>query len=130
MSISVPCLLFSFSFFCGAGVILSRGLYWLIPGVAVGVLCAAYLLTCWSASPQQVWSWHLVAQEHSCFLNVMWCGETLYWMGVWGVGVLLSLGVLFSAKCGSSICKIFDLQSSRCLLPPSSHHFGPSSVPF
>jgi hypothetical protein len=56
-SFSVPCLLFSiFFFFCMAGVSLSRGLCWVIPGVAVGKLCAAYLLTCWSASPKQVWA--------------------------------------------------------------------------
>jgi hypothetical protein len=40
-----------------------------IPGVVVGMLHAAYLLTCWSASPKQVWSWHLAAQEPFCFLN-------------------------------------------------------------
>jgi hypothetical protein len=60
-------------FFCRAVVILSRGLCWFIPGV--GTLCATYLLTCWSASPKQVWSQCLVAQEPSCFLSVKWLGE-------------------------------------------------------
>jgi hypothetical protein len=51
--LKVPCPLCPFQllvyysgFFCGAGVSLSRGLYCFIPGVAVGVLSAAYLLTC------------------------------------------------------------------------------------
>jgi hypothetical protein len=63
---------FFFFFFCRAGVSLSRGLCWFIPGVAVGILHAAYLLTYWSASPKQVWSQHLAAWEPSCFLSVMW----------------------------------------------------------
>jgi hypothetical protein len=48
-SFSVSCLLFSF-FFCRVvvGVSLSRGLFWFIPGVAVGIPHFAYLLTCWS----------------------------------------------------------------------------------
>jgi hypothetical protein len=33
-------------FLLGGGVSLSRGLCWFIPGVAMGVPCAAYLLTC------------------------------------------------------------------------------------
>jgi hypothetical protein len=63
------CCMFLFSylfiiqlgFFWGAGVSLSMGLCWFIPGVAVGILYDAYLLTCWSASPKQVWSRHLAA---------------------------------------------------------------------
>jgi hypothetical protein len=43
------CLLFSF-FLWGGGVSLSRGLLgWFIPGMAVGIQCDPYLLTCWSA---------------------------------------------------------------------------------
>jgi hypothetical protein len=95
-SFSVPCLLFSFVlFFCGAGVSLSRSLCWFIPGVTVGIPCAAYLLTCWSASHKQFSSWCLAAQEPSWFLSVMWHGETLYRLEVQGVGVLLSLGCFF-----------------------------------
>jgi hypothetical protein len=82
-------------FFCGMGVSLSRGLCWFIPGVAVVVPRAAYLLTCWSESPKQIWSWHLAAWETSCFLSVMWCGETLCRLRVQGVTVSLFLGGFF-----------------------------------
>jgi hypothetical protein len=66
-----------FFFLCGAGVILSRWLCLFIPGVAVGVLHATYLLTCWSVSPKQIWSWHLAVEEPSWFLCVMWHGGTV-----------------------------------------------------
>jgi hypothetical protein len=84
-----------FFFFAGRGFILSRGLCWFIAGVAGGVPCDAYLLTCWSASPKQVWRWCLVSWEPSCFLSVTWCGEALYQLGVQGVKVLILLGALF-----------------------------------
>jgi hypothetical protein len=41
-------------FLGGAGVSLSRGLSWIIPGVAVGIQHVTDLLTCWSAFPKQV----------------------------------------------------------------------------
>jgi hypothetical protein len=44
-SYSVPCLLFSFVSFVGQWVSLSRGLFLFIPGVAVGIPHATYLLT-------------------------------------------------------------------------------------
>jgi hypothetical protein len=59
------------------------------------MLYAAYLLTCWSASPKQAWSWHLVAWEPSCFLNATWHGEVLDRLGVRGFGVLLIPGGFF-----------------------------------
>jgi hypothetical protein len=50
------CCMFLFSslfiiqfFFAEVGVILAKGLCWNIPGVAVGIPCDAYLITCWSA---------------------------------------------------------------------------------
>jgi hypothetical protein len=122
-SFSVPCLLFFFFFFfCGTWVSLSRELCWFIPGVAVGIPHAAYLLTCWSASPKLVWSRHLVAQEPSCFLRVTWCGDALHRLGVCVVRVLLFLGVFvffFSAKGGSSISARFLIYGAHavCLLP-------------
>jgi hypothetical protein len=76
---------YSFLFlFCSVGVSLSRGLCWFIPVVAVGVPCGTYLLTCWSASPKQVWSQHLAGQEPSWFLNVTCHGEALCRLGVQG----------------------------------------------
>jgi hypothetical protein len=46
-------------------------------------------------SPKQVWSWHLVALEPVCFLNVTQHGEALYGLGGRGVKVLILLGALF-----------------------------------
>jgi hypothetical protein len=66
MSFSVPCLVFSFVFARWGQFV--QGLCWFIPGVAVGVPRATYLLTGWSVSPKQVWSPHLAAWEPSCFL--------------------------------------------------------------
>jgi hypothetical protein len=78
-------------FSCEAEVSLSRWLCWFI----VGILRATYLLTCWSASPMQVWSWNLAVQEPYCFLSVMWCAEALYELVVRGVGIFAILGVFF-----------------------------------
>jgi hypothetical protein len=74
---------------------LYRELCWFIPGVAVGIPYDTYLLTCWSASPKQVWSSCLVAQELSCFLSVRWHVEALYGLGFQGVGLLILLGGFF-----------------------------------
>jgi hypothetical protein len=86
LSFSILCLLFSFFLFlfllCGAEVSLTRGLCWFMLGVAVGIPCATYLLTCWSVSPKQVRRWHLVAWEPSWFLHIMWYGEALCRLGV------------------------------------------------
>jgi hypothetical protein len=82
-------------FFAWRGVTLSRGLCCFIPGVAVGIPHAAYLLTCWSASPKQVWSQHLSAWEPSWFLSVTWHGEALYRLGFQSVRVLLLLDGFF-----------------------------------
>jgi hypothetical protein len=126
MSFSVPCLLLLF-FFCGAGVSLSRGLCWFIPEVTVGIPCAVYLLTCWFSFPKQAWSQCLAVWEPSCFLSVMCHGEALYGLGVWGVRVLLLLGVFFFCQVWlQHLSKIFDLWSSHCLLSPSSYHLGSS----
>jgi hypothetical protein len=133
-SFSVPCLLFRFFCFvfcfCRARVRLSRRLCWFIPGVAVGISHAAYLLTYWSASPMQVWRQHLAAWEPSCFLSVTWHGEDLYGLEVQGVKVLILLGGFFFQVWLQHLSKIFDLQSSCCLLLPSSHHLGYSRLLF
>jgi hypothetical protein len=101
------------------GVSLSRVLCCFIPRVAVEVLCATYLLTCWFASPKEIWIWCLAALEPSWFLRVTWCGEALCGLEVWGVRVLLLLGVFFSANCGSSISARFWIFRAHivCFLP-------------
>jgi hypothetical protein len=76
---SVFCLFF---FLSGSGISLSRGLCWFIPGVAVGVPHATYLLTCWSVSTKQVRSLLLVAQKPSWFLSTLWHGEVMCRLGV------------------------------------------------
>jgi hypothetical protein len=96
LSASCPlCCMFLFSSlfiiqffsFWGTGVSLPSG--------SMGIPCAAYLLTCWSVSPKQIWSWCLAVRETSCFLSVTWHGEAFYRLGVQGVGVLLLLSVFF-----------------------------------
>jgi hypothetical protein len=79
---SVVLVVFVCLFVCFGGVSLSSRLCWFITGVAVGVLCASYLLTCWSVSPKQVWNQCLAVQEPSWFLSVTWCGEALCRLGV------------------------------------------------
>jgi hypothetical protein len=103
----------------GAGVSLSRGLCWFIPVVTVGIPHAAYLLTCWSVFPKQIWSQHLEVQEPFWFLNVTWCGEALCRLGVQGIKVVLLLGGFFSAKCGSCILAIVLIYRVHtvCFLP-------------
>jgi hypothetical protein len=124
-SFSVPHL-FQLFYFFRAEVSLFRGLWWFIPGVAVGILCATYFLTCWSASPKQVWSQHLAAQEPSCFLSVMCHGKDLCGDEGLVFGVLILLGGFFCQGCLQHLSKILDLWSSRCLFLPSSHHLGSS----
>jgi hypothetical protein len=45
---------YSVFFFLRVGVRLPRGLCWLIPGVAVGIPYAAYLLTCYLCLPSRL----------------------------------------------------------------------------
>jgi hypothetical protein len=94
---SVLCLLLSFGFFfAGRVVSLSRGYAGLSQGWLweYHVMLVAHLLVC-QMSHKQVWNQCLVAQESSCFLSVMWCGEALYGLRVQGVEVLILLGALF-----------------------------------
>jgi hypothetical protein len=64
----------SFFFLWGGGVILSRVLWWFIPGMAMGVPHVTCLLTCWSSSPKQVWSLQLAAAAALLFsqCNMVW----------------------------------------------------------
>jgi hypothetical protein len=129
------CLMFLFSslfivqcFFCcccGAReVSLSSRLCWFIPGVAVGILPAAYLLTCWSAECLQskfgaiVW-WHesppVFSVQHGIQKPCMNYGFRVskFWF---------FLGLFFCQVWLQHLSKIFDLQSSHCLLLHSSHY--------
>jgi hypothetical protein len=65
--------------------------------------------------------------SHSWFLGVTWHGESLCRLGVQGFGFLLLLGGFFLPSVAQHFSKIFDLQSSHCLLPPSRHNLGSSS---
>jgi hypothetical protein len=49
----------------------------------------------------------------------MWYREALYGLGVWGDGVLLILGGVFSANCGSSVTSQFLIYGAHsvCFLP-------------
>jgi hypothetical protein len=103
-----------------------QGLCLFIPGVAVGILHSTYLLTCFSATPKQVWSQHLAAWEPSCFLSVMWHGEALYRLEFQSVIFLILLGGFFCQVWLQRLSKIFYLRCSHCLFLLSSHHLGSS----
>jgi hypothetical protein len=57
-------------------------------------MLGAHMLVC-QMSPELAWSWHLGAQEPSCFLSITWSGEAFYGLGVQGVKVLILLGTVF-----------------------------------
>jgi hypothetical protein len=86
------------------------------------------LLTCCSASPKQVWSWHLVASVPSCFVSVMWHGEALCGPGFRVSELHFLLVVFFCHVWLQHLRKIFDLQSSHSLLPLSSCHLGSLTI--
>jgi hypothetical protein len=58
------------------------------------MMLGAHLLVC-QMSAKQIWSWHLVALEHSCCLSVTWHGEAFYRLGIQGVEVLILLCAFF-----------------------------------
>jgi hypothetical protein len=80
-------LFFFFFFFLQGEVSLPRGLWWFILGVA----------WCSPVDLLNVWSQCLMAQQ-SCFINVMWCGEALYEIGVQGVALFLQSVALASQQ--------------------------------
>jgi hypothetical protein len=81
----------------------------------VGVPHAAYLLTCWSASPKQIWSQHLATWESSWLLSVMWHEEALCGLGVQGVGFFASSFYQVWLQCISRFLIYRSL--SVCFLP-------------
>jgi hypothetical protein len=121
-SFSVPGLSFSFCFHFGflqgrSQSVQGTMLVYPKGGYRSTACCLfAHLLV---ASPKQVWSQCLVAEEPSWFLSVTWHGEALCWLEVWGVRVLLILGVFFPAMCGSSVSARFLIYRAHavCFLP-------------
>jgi hypothetical protein len=103
------------------------GLYWFISGWLwqYRMTLVAHLLVC-RMSPKQDWSQCLVTQEPSCFLSVMWHGEALHRLGFRVSKFWLFLVLFFCEVWLQCLSKIFDLQSSRCLLLHSSCHLGSS----
>jgi hypothetical protein len=85
-------------------------------------LCAAYFLTCCSVSPKHVWSQHLEAWEPPVF-SVQYGMENL--CKGWGFRVsefcCFLVFFFFLTSVAPALSKIFDLWSSHCLLPLSSH---------
>jgi hypothetical protein len=82
----------------------------------------AHLLVCIS---QQVCSWYLAVQKPSCFLSIMWCGEALYGLGRFRASEFCFFFLFFFCQVWlQHLSNIFDLWSSRFLLPPSSHLLG------
>jgi hypothetical protein len=108
-----------FVFFCFAGLgSVCPGAMLVYPRGDCGNTACHLFTHLWSASPNQVWSWHLVVREPFCFLSVMFCGEALCRLGVQVARVLLIL-CGFSAKCGSSISARFLIYGAHavCVLP-------------
>jgi hypothetical protein len=93
-SFSVLCLLFRvfcFIFLRGQGSICPGGY-----GLSQGWLWEYHMMLICSPVGlldvcQAGGSWHLAAQESSCFLSVTWCGEVLCGLGIKGVKVLILL---------------------------------------
>jgi hypothetical protein len=81
-------------FFCEGGGQSAQGAMLIYPRGGWGNTVWCLVLTClicWM-SPKQVWSWWW---QPTCFLSVVWCGETLYGLGVQGIEVLILLSALF-----------------------------------
>jgi hypothetical protein len=112
-SFSVSCLLFTF--FCGVGVSMSRGLCWFIPGVVVGIPYAAYLLTCWACVSQLASGSVQALLFFQC--NVAW--RSFVWAAHSGCHSFDSSSCFFSAKCGSSISAKFLIYGAHvvCFCP-------------
>jgi hypothetical protein len=90
-----------------------------------GVPHSGYLLTCWSVSPKQVRSWHLVMKEISWFLRLMWFGDAMSRLGVWRCQNFASSWWFFLP--GVFPASLQEITYEACfLLPPSSHHLGTS----
>jgi hypothetical protein len=120
--ISLFIVQFCFVFFYRAGVSLPRGLCWFIIREAGDIPCYSWGSPVWSAKclPSRFGTSVWWRQQPSDFLNVIWCGEVFYGLGVQGVEVLILLCALFLWL--QHFSKVFDSQSSCCLLLYPSHH--------
>jgi hypothetical protein len=87
------------------------------------VMLGAHLLVC-QMSPKQVWSQPLAVWQPSCFLSVMWCGETFHGLGVQGVKVLILLAALFPASVAQCLHEVLKSRSSHHMLLYPSCHLG------
>jgi hypothetical protein len=103
----------------------AQGLCWFIPGVAVGILHAAYLLTCWAASPQAGLEPVSDSTEALLFSQCKVAWRSCVPAGGSGCQSFHSSWCYFSAKCGSSIAaKFWTYRAHAFLLFPSSGHLG------
>jgi hypothetical protein len=96
-----------FSLFTLGGGQSVQGAMLIWPRVVCGstVCHLAYMEVCVSWG---VRSWHLLAQDPSWFLHLMWIGDDMHRLGVWEVGILPLLG------CFS--CKVYHQHHSKILL--------------
>jgi hypothetical protein len=89
-SFSLPCLFRVFCCCWGGGQSV-QGVCWFIPGeYRVPLICSSVGLHLPRRFGAGIW-WHRTPH----FLNVTWCGEAMYGLGVQGVGVLILLGGFF-----------------------------------
>jgi hypothetical protein len=115
----------------GLGVSLSRGLCWFISGVAVGIQCDTWCSPVDLLNVSQA-GLELVSGGRGAllFLSVMWCVEAFYRQR-FGVMTFWFFLVLYLCQGWLQLLsKIFDLQSSHCLLLLSSCHCGSLHIMF
>jgi hypothetical protein len=116
--VSFFCPLFFIQFFFPkAGIRLSSRLCWFIPGVAVGISFATYLLTCWFASPEQFRSPGLAMPEPSWFFCIMWHGVPVCRLGVQGCHSFASSWWFFLAGVSPAFQQDFGFKELRLSAP-------------
>jgi hypothetical protein len=116
--VSFCCCLFSlfFPLFSLDGGQSIHGVMLIWPRVVCGsTTCQlAHLVVCSSRAGR---SWHLVVQEPSWFLHLMWSGDAIRGLGVWRSWGFDS-SLVFPVRCISSVCLGFYFRKhSFCFLP-------------
>jgi hypothetical protein len=110
--------------FCGAGVILSRGLCWFFPGVTVGVPLVLICSPIGLPSRLGAGAWqHGSPPSFSVYHG---SGKPYAGWGCGGVRVLPLLGGFSCPACLQHLRKIFALRNTCYLLPLSCHHLRKS----